>query len=157
MVHFLPAHQLTSTLLLQMWLFSCLPLNCIFHIDAYLLRTRHSRAVRRYQQETHCFETAPSSTDSSPTAFNSISSLTAVNLSSSLTVVDSTSSLIAVAPILESVMDSALGSWLSWDTKSFHPGAGGHRGGVASAFQSSSPSGFVVDPAISAASFLSSQ
>ena len=47
---------------------------------------------------------------------------------SSLMAFNLTSSSIAVVPIPESVMDSALGSWLTWDTKSFHPGTRGHRG-----------------------------
>ena len=62
MVHSVPARQLTLTLLPQMWLFLCPPLNPVFHVNSYLLRTQHSR-VGRCQQETHpsamrCFSTA---------------------------------------------------------------------------------------------------
>ena len=53
MVHSLLACQLTLTLLLQVWLFPCPPLNSVFHVNAYLLWTQHSRVGRRYQQETH--------------------------------------------------------------------------------------------------------
>ena len=42
-----------STLLPQMWLFPCPPLNPVFHVNAYLLWTQHSRVGRRCQQETH--------------------------------------------------------------------------------------------------------
>ena len=85
------------------------------------------------------------------------SSLTAFNLTSSLTAFDLISSSIAVVPIPESATDSALGSWLSWDTKSSNPGAGGHGGGITSGSQSSSSSGLAADLATSAAFFLSSQ
>ena len=63
MVHSLLARQLSSTLLPQMLLFPYLPLNPVFYINAYLPQPQHSRAWRRYQQETHpspmrCFWTA---------------------------------------------------------------------------------------------------
>ena len=62
MVYSLLVHQLMLTLLPQMWLLPYLPLNPVFHVDAYLLQTKHSRAGRRYEQETHsspmrCFST----------------------------------------------------------------------------------------------------
>ena len=54
--------QLMLVLLPQMWLFPCPHMNFVFHVDAYLLWTQHSRVGKRCQQETHpsavrCFST----------------------------------------------------------------------------------------------------